>query len=42
MAQQLGVSKLTATRCLGELEKGSYLQKARTRGAGTEYPLIGS
>lgn len=40
--QQLGVSKPTATRYLGELEKGGYLQKTGTRGAGTEYRLIGS
>lgn len=40
--QQLGVSKSTATRYLGELKKGSYLQKTGTRGAGTEYRLIGS
>ena len=40
--QQLGVSKPTATRYLGELERGGYLQKTGTRGAGTEYRLIGS
>ena len=40
--QQLGVSKPTATRYLGELEKGGHLQKTGTRGAGTEYRLIGS
>lgn len=40
--KQLGVSKPTATRYLGELEKGGYLQKTGTRGAGTEYRLIGS
>ena len=40
--QQLGVSKPTARRYLGELEKGGYLQKTGTRGAGTEYRLIGS
>jgi ATP-dependent DNA helicase RecG len=40
--QQLGVSKPTATRYLGELENGGYLHKTGTRGAGTEYRLIGS
>jgi ATP-dependent DNA helicase RecG len=40
--QQLGVSKPTATRYLGELEKGGHLHKTGTRGAGTEYRLIGS
>jgi ATP-dependent DNA helicase RecG len=40
--RQLGVSKPTATRYLGELEKGAYLQRTGTRGAGTEYRLIGS
>lgn len=40
--QQLGVSKPTATRYLGELERQGYLIKTGTRGAGTEYRLIGS
>jgi ATP-dependent DNA helicase RecG len=40
--QQLSVSKPTATRNLGELEKGGYLQKTGTCGAGTEYRLIGA
>ncbi|GAB3306759.1 helix-turn-helix domain-containing protein [Hymenobacter humi] len=40
--QQLGVNKPTATRYLGELEKGGYLQETGTRGAGTEHQLIGS
>lgn len=40
--QQLNVSKPTATRYLGELEKTGYLVKTGTRGAGTEYRLIGS
>jgi len=39
---QLDVSKPTATRYLGELEKKGYLQKTRTRGARTTYRLIDS
>ncbi|GAA4361324.1 hypothetical protein GCM10023185_28330 [Hymenobacter saemangeumensis] len=42
MVQQLGISKSTATRYLGELEKGSYLQKYVPCGAKMEYWSIGS
>jgi hypothetical protein len=42
VVQQPDVSKPTATRYPGELEKGGQLVQTTTRGASTEYRRIGS